>query len=89
MDRLLPHSLLEQFGKRESTWLNSNFWRIPGGNLPTLRAALIALAWELRHAPDQSVSRLAVQTFFWAAKDLHRAVFQGSSSACQALTFRL
>ena len=43
------------------------------------------------HAPYgiQSVPRLAVQARFWAAKDLHRAVFKGSSSACQALTFHL
>lgn len=52
MDRLLPHSLLVQFGTRESTWLNGNFWRIPGDSLPALCAALIALGWELRHAPD-------------------------------------
>lgn len=52
MDYILPASVLEQFGKRKSTFVNGDFWLIPENNLVALCAALEALGWELECAQD-------------------------------------
>lgn len=47
MDYILPQSLLEQYGTRETTTLNGNFWMISENNLLAICTALEALGWEL------------------------------------------
>ncbi len=52
MEGILPRSVLEQFGKRETTFLNGSFWLIPEKNLVGVCAALNAFGWELECAQD-------------------------------------
>ena len=52
LDFILPVSVLAQFGKRETTFVNGNFWLIPEDNLVAICAALKALGWELECDQD-------------------------------------
>ena len=52
MGDILPTSVLQQFGKRESTMLNGDFWFFSAADLPAIGAALEALGWELECAQD-------------------------------------
>lgn len=52
MESLLPLSVLEKFGKLESTQLNGNYWHIPEDRLSAICAALVDLGWKLKPAED-------------------------------------
>jgi hypothetical protein len=52
MEYVLPESILESLGSRQSTFLNGNFWLIPEDNLEDVCAALEAFGWELVDAQD-------------------------------------
>lgn len=56
MDYLLPASVLAQFGKRETTSLNGDFWLIPEDSLPGICAALESFGWKLECAQDLNFS---------------------------------
>ena len=52
METILPKSILEQFGERQSTFLNGDFWLIPENNMADVCAALEAQGWQLELAQN-------------------------------------
>ena len=52
MEKIVPRTVLERFGKRADTYLNGSFWLIPTENLDETCTALNALGWELERAQN-------------------------------------